>query len=106
MRRLGKWGFKVPTITFSPSDNIISANCLASRSVGKPFARLGAGARPDVGRHSLGLSTETYQRLLAERIKGQAQLVCSYHRKDAMRFSGGLYGLASIRRLPQVARFI
>jgi hypothetical protein len=51
----------VPAMTFNPSDNIALANCLASISVGNDFVCLGAGARDDLGRHSLGLSNETYQ---------------------------------------------
>ena len=50
----------VPAMTFNPSDNIALANCLASISVGNDFVCLGAGARDDLGRHSLGLSNETY----------------------------------------------
>jgi hypothetical protein len=61
MRRLGKWGFKVPAVTLNPPDNIAFANCLASVSVGNAVVFLDEGARDEVGRHSLGASTETYQ---------------------------------------------
>jgi hypothetical protein len=64
MRRLGKWGLKVPAVTANPSDSITFANCLASLSVGNDFVFLGNGARDDLGRHSLGAFTETYQRLV------------------------------------------
>jgi hypothetical protein len=58
----------VPAVTFNPSDNIAIANCLASISVGNDFVCLGEGARDDLGRHWLGHSNETYQRLLVKRI--------------------------------------
>jgi hypothetical protein len=58
----------VPAVTFNPSDNISFANCLASISVGKAFVSLEDGARDDVGRHWLGVSNATYQRLLVKRI--------------------------------------
>jgi len=61
MRRLGKWGFKVPAVTFNPPANIAFANCLASISVGNAFVLREEGARDEAGRHSLGPSTETYQ---------------------------------------------
>ena len=51
----------VPAMTFNPSDNLALANCLASISVGNDFDCLGARARDELGRHSLGLSNETYQ---------------------------------------------
>jgi hypothetical protein len=67
-RRLGRCGFKVPAVTFSPSDNIAFANCLASISFGNALVCLGDGARDEFGRHWLGASVETYQRLLIKRI--------------------------------------
>jgi len=54
----------VPAVTFNPSDNIAFANCLASISVGNDFVCRGEGAREVAGRHWLGLSTETYPRLV------------------------------------------
>ena len=54
----------MPAVTANPSESIASANCLASRSVENDFVFLGNGARNDLGRHSLGPSTETYQRLV------------------------------------------
>ena len=58
MRQLG---VSVPAMTFKPLDNISLANCFASFSVGNDFDSRGAGARGELGRHSLGLSMETYQ---------------------------------------------
>ena len=57
------WGIIVPAMTFKPLGNISRANCFASFSVGNDFDSRGVGARDEVGRHSLGPSTETYQRL-------------------------------------------
>jgi hypothetical protein len=54
----------VPAVTLNPSDNIAFANCLASLSVGNGLVFLGTGTRDDLSRHSLGPSTETYQRLV------------------------------------------
>ena len=54
----------MPAVTFNPSDNIAFANRLASTSVENAFVVLDEGARDEVGRHSLGASTETYQRLV------------------------------------------
>jgi hypothetical protein len=68
MRRLGKCGFNVPAVTLNPSDSIAFANSLASTSVENDFVCLADGARNEVGRHSLGHTTETYQRLLVKRI--------------------------------------
>jgi hypothetical protein len=58
----------VPAVTFNPSDNITLANCFASISVGNAFVLLEEGARDDVGFHSLGDTTETYQRFFVKRI--------------------------------------
>ena len=58
----------MPAVTFSPSDNIALANCLASISFGNAFVCLEDGARADFGRHWLGASVETYQWLLIKRI--------------------------------------
>jgi hypothetical protein len=44
--------------------NIAFANRFASTSVGNAFVFLDEGARDEVGRHSLGASTETYQQLV------------------------------------------
>jgi hypothetical protein len=46
---------------FKPLDNISLANCFASFSVGNDFDSRGAGARGELGRHSLGFSMETDQ---------------------------------------------
>ena len=54
----------MPAVTSNPSDNIAFANRFASTSVGNAFVFLDEGARDEVGRHSLGASTETYQRLV------------------------------------------
>ena len=54
----------MPAVTLNPPDNIAFANCLASLSVGNGFVFLGTGARDGLSRHSLGPSTETYQRLV------------------------------------------
>ena len=66
-RRFGKCGLSVPAVTFHPSASIAFANCLASSSFGNAFVCLDEGARDEVGRHSLGASTETYQRFSLKR---------------------------------------
>ena len=57
--RLGKYGFKVPAVTFHSSEDFAFANCLASIPVVNPLLCLEERARYDVGRHWLGVSNDT-----------------------------------------------
>ena len=51
----------MPAMIFKPLDNISLANCFASFLVGNDFDSRGAGARDELGHHSLGFSKETDQ---------------------------------------------